>query len=316
MRRIGIIEINEQAEKIPNCIRFDKGSSKFPLPEEVVPHFHKAIENMRDKYCHYPNTGGEPKLKQLIAEIEKKNNRQVSAENITITHGGTSGLFTALSCLTRPGDEIITSQYCFELLSLLTSHFGLTQIRTDFSQIDEVKKAITQKTKLIIFNSPENPTGKVYSQKKINDLAELVEYKKIWLLSDEVMHGVVYNNTFWYGPSTDNERVVTINSFSKTWFMPGGRIGWITSKDKRLAELFGNSLSMQTEGVSLFSQFMMAEALKSIGYEGLLAKRMIILNDYSFGTKRYCPKTFGATKDSLSLLGARRNEFLCQLRTG
>jgi len=290
MKDLNILKINEKAEMTSGCIRFDKGSSKFPFPEEFLPFIDKVKKEISGRYFHYPKTGGEIDLKKEIIKLEKRNNRLLNLDNVTITHGGMSGLFTFFSCVCFPGDEVITNSSSFEGFSTICDYFKLNQKRASFNDIKQVEKIITKKTKVIIINSPENPTGKVYRKKQIDKLVELAVSKKIFLLSDEVMNKIIYENITWYGPSIKNKNVVVINSFSKTWFIPGIRLGWMATTDNKLTEKFNNSLVSQSIGVSLFSQLLMINICKKINYQSFLKKRLKILTKRKKLVKEYLKK--------------------------
>jgi aspartate aminotransferase len=277
MQNIGILKINEEADKIPGCIRFDKGSAKFPFPEEFLPLIEEVKKEIKGKYFHYPKTGGEENLKKEIVKFEAENGRQISAKDVVVTHGGMSGLFSAFYLLSRPGDEVITNLYCFEGFSLLIEHFKLIQKRVNLSKIEEVEKAITPKTKIVILNTPENPTGKVYSQDEVENIVKLTKKKKLWIFSDEVMNRIVYKRNQWFGPSLKQDNVIVINSFSKMWFVPGIRVGWIATKNKRLVEELSNFFSLQSLGVNLFGQLLMAKILAKIDFKKFLRGKIEIL---------------------------------------
>ncbi|MBI5123678.1 pyridoxal phosphate-dependent aminotransferase [Candidatus Roizmanbacteria bacterium] len=290
MKGLNILKINEKAENASGCIRFDKGSGKFPFPEEFLPFVDQVKKKISGRYFHNPKTGGEIDLKKEIVKLEKRNNRLLDLDNITITHGGMSGLFTFFSCNCAPGDEVVTNSSSFEGFSTICDYFKLNQKRASFGDIKQVEKIITKKTKVIIINSPENPTGKVYTRKEISDLIDLAVSKKIFILSDEVMNKIIYEGTIWYGPSIKNKNVVVVNSFSKTWFIPGIRLGWLATTDNKLTEKFNNSLVSQSIGVSLFSQLLMMDICKKINYQSFLKKRLKILTKRKNLVKEYLKK--------------------------
>lgn len=278
MREIGILGINEQAAQIPGCIRFDKGSAKFPFPEELLPLLNEVKKDITGKYFAYPATGGEKILKEHIAEFERGNGRDVSPDDIVVTHGGMSGIFSALGVLAKPGDEIITNRYFFEGFSLAIDHFKLKHKTVDLADIQGVKNAITPNTRVIILNSPENPTGKVYTSEEISQLEAIAQESGIFLLSDEVTNKILYNDALWTGPSLDRKHTIAVNSFSKNWFVPGIRVGWTVSKDHGLNKSIADFLSAQSAGVNLFGQFLMAKALEQIDYAKFMEQRMKILS--------------------------------------
>lgn len=277
MQNLGILKINEQAGKIPNCIRFDKGSGRFNFPDEFLPMVEDLKEKIKGRYFHYPKASGEDTLKEQIVKFENQNGRKVELDNITITNGGMSGLFNFFYLATKAGDEIITNQYCFEGFSLLIEHFQLVQKRVDLSSKQDIEKSINTKTKAIILNSPENPTGKVYPREEIDNITNIARRKNLWVLSDEVMNRIIYSNIKWYGPPLDYDKVVIINSFSKNWFIPGIRLGWIATKNHKMTNELNNLFSLRSVGVNLLGQLLMAEILERLDYTTFITEKLNIL---------------------------------------
>lgn len=279
IKEIGIFAINQKAKQIKNCIRFDKGSVNFSFPKEVFSLFNHLIKKLKKKYSRYSVSGGERDLKIQIANFEKRNGRLVLPENIVITHGGMSGFFLVFSLILKPGDEIIANKYCFEGFSLLAQHFRLIQKRVNLSSIRDLEKTSSNKTKLIILNSPENPTGKVYTQEEIEAIIGFAKKKKIWILSHEGGNSIVYPPNKWYGPGLDYERLIITNSFSKLLFLPGIRIGWMISKNKDLIENVRRLIAFQTLGINIFDQVFTSEILRTIDYDFFIERRLKILRE-------------------------------------
>lgn len=277
MENIGILKINETAEKIKGVVRFDKGSGKFPFPEEFLPLLDRVKKEIAGKYFHYPATGGEGTLRLAVADWELKGGRKVSPENVVITNGGMSGLFTFFSLVTRPGDEIITNRYSFEGFTNLADYFRLKQRRVDLSDVYALSKVVTARTKAVVYNSPENPTGKVYSAEETANLVRFTKKYKLWLLSDEVTNQIIYRRVRWVGPDLTEKHVVAVSSFSKNWFLSGIRTGWLASGNKHFIEDAANLLSVQSIGVSLWSQLLMTEILKEINYQAFQKKYIVLL---------------------------------------
>lgn len=271
-----ILQINQRAEKIKNCIRFDKGSANFPFPKEFLFFFKKASQIIKNKYFSYPSPQGDEELRELIAFFENKRNQRknVKKDDVVITSGGMSGLFGVFSVLFKKGEEVLLNKYSFEGFSLLVKYFSLKEKRVDFSKIEECK--ISKKTKALVFNSPENPTGKVYSKNEVKKILNFCEKNNLYLISDEVMNQIVYDEKTFFGPPP-KENVFIINSFSKAWFLPGLRLGWIIVKNKKFKEKLINFFALQSIGISLLSQIFMREILKKIDYEKFIKKYLKIL---------------------------------------
>lgn len=106
MKKSRIVAINELADQLPGCIRFDKGSLRIPFPEEFYSYMDDVKRNLRGKYFQYPSTGGQDLLREKVAEIEAQNGRMPSPKNIVITHGGISSLYTLFAVLTRPQEKL------------------------------------------------------------------------------------------------------------------------------------------------------------------------------------------------------------------
>lgn len=278
MEDLEILKINETAEKIPNCIRFDKGSAKFPFPEEFIPFIDKIKKEIKGNHFHYPPAGGEQKLKEQIIRLEETIDRQISEEEITITHGGMSGLFNIFYLLIKPGDEVMTNDYCFEGFSALIKHFQAKHQRINLSNINDIEQALSPETKLIILNSPENPSGKVYPEEEIKAVVDLAEKENLWLVSDEVLNQFTYDGIKWQGPPLKTDRIIIVNSFSKNYFVPGIRVGWIETKNKAFIKECDNLLSIQSVGVNLFGQLLMAEIMKGMDYKKFFEERLNILS--------------------------------------
>lgn len=277
MEEIEILKINEQAARVPGCIRFDKGSANFPFPEELLPFIDDVKHDIAGRHFGYAAIGGEMLLKERIAVCEQENGRTVSPEDVVVTHGGMSGIYTFLGIATKPGDEVIISEYAFEGFTLAIHSLKLRERRVDFSDHEALRQAITPATKVIILNSPENPTGRVYAQTEIDAIVQIAKEKNVMVLSDEVMHTILYENAQRAVPLLDQEHVIAVNSFSKAWFIPGIRVGWSVSKNAKFNRRMKNSLSVQSVGVNIFGQLLMAHAMAMFDYKTFLRPRMAAL---------------------------------------
>lgn len=272
-----ILKINKEAEKIKKCIRFDKGSADFVFPEEFCAIAQNTLDNMEKGHLHYPEMGGEIDLKKEISFFEQKmNGRDIDESDIIITHGGMSGLFYSFHSLFKTGDEILMNQFSFEGFSLLCKHFLLKEKRIDLKNIEKYSALISKKTKAVIFNSPENPTGKLYSGSEVKNIVKFCRKNKLILISDEVTNQIIYSGNKFCAP-TPKKNVIIINSFSKNWFLPGVRAGWIACKDNVIKNKIEDSISLECVGVNLFVQKLMKEILAKVDYQKFIKKRLAIL---------------------------------------
>src|SRR4029077_6462781 len=173
---------------------------------------------------------------QGIAPLIDKIQRAVDAElshtdrKVFITSGTSGGLMLALSVLVNPGDEVIVFDPWFVMYKHLTSLSGgkVVEIDTypDFRiDVDRVRAAITPRTKVILCNSPANPTGAVASAAELEALARLAAEKDVALISDEIYKAFCYDGLF-VSPAQWNDQTIVIDGFSKSHSMTGWRIGW------------------------------------------------------------------------------------------
>ncbi len=278
MKNTNILEINEQAGKILNCVRFDRGSANFPFPEEVLPFIDEVREEIADRYFGYAPVGGTHALKEQIRRLEEESGRNVVTDDIVINHGGMSGIFTMLGAVTKPGDEVITNEYYFDGFSLAAEYFQLIHRKVSFADQEALPRAVTGKTKVIILNSPENPTGRAYTKAEVDEIVRLAKEQNILILSDEVTNKIIYKDTECASPSLDGGNVVAVNSFSKNWFIPGIRVGWSVSKNSKINAEMKRSLLIQSGGVNLFGQLLMEKVLANLDKDRFPSSRLAILS--------------------------------------
>ncbi|HHW70018.1 MAG TPA: pyridoxal phosphate-dependent aminotransferase [Clostridiales bacterium] len=187
----------------------------------------------------YMNNAGFDDVRDSIAKKLKEETRlPISKDNIIMTCGAAGGLNIALKALLDPGDEVIViAPYFAEYLFYIDNHGGVPIIvnadPTTFQlDLNALEKSITQNTKAIILNSPNNPTGVIYSKEILYELKELIENKErefksdIYVLSDEPYSKLVYDNVELPNMLNIFENIIVINSFSKSLALPGERIGY------------------------------------------------------------------------------------------
>jgi len=222
-----------------NVFDFSLGNPDLPPPPQFYQELKKlATPNKINQHAYMPNAGY-PKVREKIAKhLSKKQNLQLKKENIILTCGAAGALNVIFKTILNPGEEVIVPQPFFvEYKFYIENHRGkMKPVKTngDFSlNINNIKKAITSKTKAILINSPNNPTGKIYQEKEVKNLAQILKpHKKVYLISDEPYRAIVYNkikipNILDYYPNS-----LVVNSFSKTLSLPGERIGYLIVSPK------------------------------------------------------------------------------------
>lgn len=223
----GIRRVFDLAAKMTDPINLSIGQPHFDTPDEIKEALFEAVREGKNAYSQT----------QGIAPLREKLQTRVSAEldhpdrQLFITSGTSGALMLTLSTLVNPGDEVIVFDPYFVMYKHLTAMSGgkvvLIDTYPDFKiDAEKVRNAITDRTKLILFNSPSNPTGTVASVEEMKALAELAREKDIALLSDEIYRSFCYDGDF-VSPARWNDQTIVIDGFSKSHSMTGWRLGLV-----------------------------------------------------------------------------------------
>ena len=246
VRPSGIREIFDLAENYANVISLGIGEPDFKTPDFVNSAAKRAIDEGFDKYT--ANKG----LLELREEISKKLKREnrITADpkkEILVTAGATQAIFLVMGSLLDDGDEVLIPTPAFPAYeySVLLSGGKPVEIPLDRSEdfcfdFDNLEKNVSERTKVIILNSPCNPTGVVHSEKEINRLAEFALEHALYLLSDEIYEKYLYGGAKHYSPASRDEfrsRVITINGFSKTYSMTGWRLAYAAANEEIISAM-------------------------------------------------------------------------------
>ena len=229
-----------------------------------------GIKEIRDKKTHYTPSIGILELRKAVQdEVEKTRGYRPDLEQVIVTPGLKPGIFFSMLAIVNPGDEVIFQDPGYPTYGSVTSFLGARCVRVPLLEEnefrmspDDIKDRITRKTKLIIVNSPQNPTGSVMTQSELDEVAELAEKYDVFVLSDEIYSKMTYE-TDHYTPTARDEakkRTVLLDGFSKYYAMTGWRLGYIVapaSMTSRLADFLVSSVSC----TAAFTQWAGIEAL-------------------------------------------------------
>lgn len=224
----GVREMFEMASKMENPINLSLGLPDFDVPFEVKEEAINAIKKGFNKYT--PTTGiGELKDK-IIEKLKKRNKIHVSSDGLIVTSAASGALSIILTTIINEGDEIIIfDPYFVSYKQLVIQNGGVpvyAKTKEDFSlNFKDFESKITKKTKAVIINSPNNPTGKVYDEKELKRFAEISRKHNLLVISDEVYEDFCYEKKYCSIGSI-YENVVTVNAFSKSHAMTGWRVGY------------------------------------------------------------------------------------------
>ncbi|MCW3993539.1 MAG: pyridoxal phosphate-dependent aminotransferase [Candidatus Bathyarchaeota archaeon] len=235
-----IRKLIDMVDKIPNVIGLHAGEPDFDTPMHIIEAAKKALN---EGHTHYTHTAGLPELREAIAEkLLKENNIKADPETeITVTVGGFAALFSTFQTVINPADEVIVTEPSWPSYEGFIKLSGGIPVHLQLKapdyplDVNSLKEKITEHTKMVVINNPNNPTGAVYSKKELKVLASLAKKHGFLVLADEVYEKIVFDNTHHYSIASltgMKEKTITVNSFSKTYAMTGWRIGYVVSNEK------------------------------------------------------------------------------------
>ncbi len=258
-------ELESQGRSI---IHLELGEPDFHAGQLVVESAGKALADGKDRYC---NVAGVPALREeLAAYLQRTRNITVSANNIVMAPGCKLALFMAMMALLEPGDEVLYPDPGFPGYPSIT--LGLEAVPVPFElsarnhfQPDpaEIAAKITPRTRMLITNSPGNPTGTVYTDDVQRAMAELAVKHDLWVLSDEIYARILYSGEFLSMlryPGME-ERTLIIDGFSKSFAMTGWRLGYAVAPPDVVPALVMLAINSYT-CVAEFTQYAAIEALR------------------------------------------------------
>jgi aspartate/methionine/tyrosine aminotransferase len=215
-------------------INLGLGEPSMPVPMEVL---ERGYQRYREARPGYSLNAGHPELRERLFEYHPCPHI-ASPRNIIVTVGATGGLFATLLCVGDPGDEILVGDPSFFLYRRIIEMLGMRAIPVPsnadngFSLDPErVVHAITPRTRGIILNSPNNPTGNIDSQASLRALVDVTDRSGIWLISDEIYREHYYGDSPPASVGDLSDRAIVIGALSKSWSMTGFRIGYVLAPD-------------------------------------------------------------------------------------
>ena len=245
--------------KLFDLVQGKKGLVSFGIgePDFVTPvHIREAAKRALDEgYTRYtPNLGFPEFRKALAAKLNQKNKISITPEEVVVTSGGTEALFFAFYTLINPGDEIIIPDPGFVTYESQVYfaggtpvHFPLRGENNFHPDLEELKNFITPKTKVILINSPSNPTGAAFNEEELLAIAQLAQEKDLFVISDELYEDIVYDGREHISIASLSgmkERTISIFGFSKSYAMTGWRLAYLAAPldlVKEIAKLLQNT---------------------------------------------------------------------------
>ncbi len=251
-----------------NIIHLEIGEPDFDTPSNII----EAASNALHKgWTHYGPSAGLPELRQTIADyVSRTRNVKAAPEEVVVVPGGKPIMFYAITALADEGDEVIYPNPGFPIYESMINFVGAKavpiQLREELDfrlDVKELASKITDRTRMIILNSPHNPTGGVLTKKDVLDIAAAIGDRDITVLSDEIYSRLIFEGEHFSIMSVEDfkDRTILLDGFSKTYAMTGWRMGYGVMR----ADLATQIARLQTNAVSCtasFSQVAGVEALK------------------------------------------------------
>ena len=234
MRPSGIRKFFDLAADMPHCISLGVGEPDFKTPWSVRDAGIRSLELGRTKYT--ANAGLKDLRKEICTYLQRRFELHYQEENVLVTVGGSEAIDLAIRALVQPGDEVIIPEPCFVCYEPITQLTGgvpvhiATRAEDQFRlTADQLRAAITPKTKLLIFPYPNNPTGAVMSAAEVEEIAAVLRETNVLVLSDEIYSELTYGLDRHVSIASlpgMAERTIVVNGFSKSYAMTGWRLGY------------------------------------------------------------------------------------------
>lgn len=262
---------NELKAQGKDILSFSAGEPDFDTPQVVKDAAIKAINEGKTKYTAVE--GIKPTKQAIINKLKKDHNLDYKLEGIVISNGAKHSLFNLCQALIDDGDEvIIPSPYWVTYPELVIYSGGKpifieTDESTEFKiTADQLKAAITPKTKILMLNSPSNPTGSIYSKEELLEIGDVLKGTNIIILSDEMYEKLIYKGKKFTATAQVSEdmynRTVTINGLSKSVAMTGWRFGYVACPDPKLAKAMSKLQGQATSNINSITQYAAIPALE------------------------------------------------------
>jgi len=249
--------INRLKQAGQEVLAFTLGEPDFDTPAHIVA---AASQALKDGFTHYTSSLGIPELREAVAEKSKNENRIPCGPENVIILPAKFGIFTAIQATIDPGDEVILPDPGWVSYIPMIQMAQGRPINVRINNEDEfrmipnnIMEAVTNKTKMIILNSPSNPTGGLATKEDIKGIADIARDHDLLVLTDEIYEKIIYEGEHHSTAAEEGmfERTVTVNGFSKAYAMTGWRLGWAVAPKV----IFDNMLKIQQHSITSCTSF-------------------------------------------------------------
>ncbi|MEO1132869.1 MAG: pyridoxal phosphate-dependent aminotransferase [Cyanobacteria bacterium J06639_1] len=289
---------------------FGAGEPDFDTPEFIKA---AAVRALQDGHTKYGPAAGMPALREAIAtKLQTENQLPFQTENVLVTNGGKQSLFNLAMTMLQPGDEVILPAPYWVSYAAMVAMAEATAVVVKTEEANQFKMtaaqldaAITPKTKLLMLNSPSNPTGAVYSRAELEAIAEVVLKHQLYVVSDEIYEKLIYDGCEHVSIGSLSpeifQRTIVSSGFAKAYAMTGWRLGYLAAPTD-IAKAAITLQSHSTSNVCTFAQYGALEALANPASEKAIAtmhrafteRREVIYQKLAAIPGVTCPKPMGA----------------------
>ena len=267
MAHSGIREISNEAMRTPGAIRLDVGQPNFPTPQHIKDAGKKAID---DNMTFYTHTQGLLSLRErLVEKLDRVNGIATTPEQIACAPGGVGAIAAMLAAVLEPGDEVLLPDPGWPNYRMMPPWLGARAVLYPCPpahgfqpDLDALAALVSPRTRVLVVNSPNNPTGAVYPTSTITAMIEFAQRHNLRLLSDECYDQVILDGA-WTRPASiepNDPRIATVFTFSKTYAMTGWRLGYLVG-ERKLVDVATKVLESNSSCVSTISQVAAEAAL-------------------------------------------------------
>lgn len=259
----GIVRIRDMMFSVKDPFRLDQGDVSFDAPESVKSAMSRAVAENR---THYLQSTGLPRLRELMAEKMRTKNRipVEDVDEVMVTNGGIHALYAMFQALLEPGDEVVLPDPAWPptaghvIAARATPVFVPLRERLGWRyDLDELRNAITPKTRAIYINTPHNPTGGVLTRADLEAIAGMAHERNLWVISDEAYEDVIFEGEHVSIGSLPgmHERTIAMFTLSKSYAMTGVRVGYLAVKDEKVRDRCKKVVLYTTSNVSSIAQY-------------------------------------------------------------
>jgi aspartate aminotransferase len=248
-----------------DIVHLEVGEPDFDTPDHIKKAAEKALAEGMTKYVP---SAGIPELREAIAEHAGANGIKATADEVLVTPGAKHAIFCAMAAVLDPGDEVLIPSPCWTYESIVKIAGGkpvfVETPRADGFKLkaEKLQKKLTPKTRMLLLNYPNNPTGAVMSEKELRAIADLASDRELWVLTDEIYDCLAYEGKHVSVASLPKmrERAIYINGFSKAYAMTGWRLGYSVAP----VELVKEMVKIQQASTSCATSFVQAAGLAAL----------------------------------------------------